>query len=208
MLGAKRDWFQPLTEGLGKAAHRLHLKPDHVTWAALIVSVAGAVLIATGHLIAGALVITVGASFDFIDGALARVSGQTSLAGGYLDSLLDRFVDFAVIFGVLLHFDETRYWIVGAIALFGSITTSFAKARVFQDLHPDASVWRRDILERTERYIILLPSIFFHGVLDASGIDFDLLWYGLLLLAVLSNLTVLQRMRTAMRLMREADRDG
>lgn len=206
MLGAKRHWFRPIGDGLGRAAQRVGLAPDHVTWAALVVACGGAVLVGFGWFIVGALVVSFGALLDMVDGSLARLSGRVSLAGGYLDSLFDRVVDFAVLFAVMVHYDDTRTWIAGTVALFGAITTSFAKARVFQDLHPDASVWGRDLFERAERYLLLMPAILAQGILDATGTDLPILFWALVGLAVAVNATVVQRMVVAMRVMREAER--
>lgn len=208
MLGAKRHWFRPLTTGLARAAERVRLRPDHITWAALVVAVGGAVLVAFGWFIAGALVITAGAMLDAVDGALARLTGAVSLTGGYLDSLFDRIVDFAVLLAVLVHYDATGYWVVGTVALFGTVATSFAKARVFQDVHPDASVWGRDLFERAERYLVLMPALFVQGILDATGTDVPVVFWALVVLAVFANATVVQRMATAVRVMREAERRG
>ncbi|MHB1262575.1 MAG: hypothetical protein ACYC2H_12765, partial [Thermoplasmatota archaeon] len=87
--------------------------------------------------------------------------------------------------------------------------TSFARARLFQDMRPPpASTWKRDLLERPDRYVLLVPGVIAQGILEQMGMRFDPLFWVLVLLAVLSLVTVLQRMRTAMRLLGEVDARG
>src|SRR5688572_1670293 len=148
-------------------------------------------------------------SLDFVDGTVARLTGRTTKAGGYLDSMLDRFVDAILLIPLLLRYDNRWMWLVGSVFLFAMTVTSFARARLFQDMRPPpASTWSRDILERPDRYLLLVPAVIAQGVLEDLAIRFDPLFWALVLLALLSLLTVLQRMRTAMRLLGEADARG
>jgi phosphatidylglycerophosphate synthase len=194
-----------LTDAIGRGVATTGLTPNQVTILSALLAVPTAILLWKGPLVWGALAMGVVASLDFVDGALARVTGRTTLAGGYLDSLLDRFVDALMVIPLLLRTDTTATWLAGSAFLVGMTVTSFARARVYQDIDPPASAWRRDLLERPERYFILAPGVLAQGILDASGRHVDVLLWVLAALAVLSFITVVQRMATAWRLLREAD---
>lgn len=181
------------------------VKPNHVTLLALLVAGVGAFFLFQQKFILGSLIVALGACLDFVDGAVARATDNVTKTGGYLDSVLDRWVDFVVLLGVLAGYDETKYWLVGSVALFGAITTSFAKARVYEDIQPDKSEWSRDLLQRSERYLLLLPALMAQGILWRLGHDVEVVFWVLVVFAVLSVATVLQRMRTAMRLLSNGD---
>jgi phosphatidylglycerophosphate synthase len=86
------------------ALDRLGVKPDQVTWVGLLVTIAGAVLMALGHFRIGALVATVGSLMDSLDGSLARVQNAVTRWGAFLDSTTDRIADAALFLGVAAYY--------------------------------------------------------------------------------------------------------
>ena len=209
MLGGNRDWTRPLTDAVGRVVAATRLTPNAITVLQLVLTLPVAWLLWQGPLLWGGLAMGLVASLDFVDGTVARLTGRITKAGGYLDSMVDRFVDALLLLPLLLRYDDTWMWLVGSVFLFAMTVTSFARARLFQDMRPPpASTWRRDLLERPDRYLILVPGVIAQGVLEEMGIRFDPLFWVVALLALLSLLTVLQRMRTAMRLLGEADARG
>lgn len=208
MLGGNREWTRPFTDAIGRAVAATKVTPNQVTVLQLLLTLPAAWLLWKGPLVWGGVAMLVAASLDFVDGTVARLTGRVTKAGGYLDSMLDRFVDFLLLFPLLLRYDDTRTWIVGGIFLFTMTVTSFARARVYQDLHPPASSWSRDLLERGDRYLLLVPGVLAQGILDQMGRSAPVLLWVLYALAVLSFYTVLQRMRTALRLLGEVDARG
>jgi phosphatidylglycerophosphate synthase len=209
VLGGNRDRTRPLTDAIGRAVAATGLRPNHLTVLQLLLTLPAAWLLWKGPLLWAGLAMLVAASLDFVDGTVARLTGRVTKAGGYLDSMVDRFVDALLLVPLLLRYDDTRTWLVGSVFLFAMTVTSFARARVFQDMPPPpASTWQRDLLERPDRYLVLIPGVLAQGILDGMGIAFDALFWVLAVLAVLSLVTVLQRMRTAMRLLGEVDARG
>ncbi|HUR24656.1 MAG TPA: CDP-alcohol phosphatidyltransferase family protein [Candidatus Thermoplasmatota archaeon] len=211
MLGGNREWTRPFTDAVGRAVAATRLSPNAITVLQLVLTLPVAWLLWQGPLVWGGLAMGTVASLDFVDGTVARITGRISKAGGYLDSMVDRFVDVLLLLPLLLRSDDTRTWIAGSVFLFAMTVTSFARARLFQDMRPPpAGMWKRDVLERPDRYLLLVPAVIAQGVLDelGSGDRFDVLFWVLVVLAALSLLTVLQRMRTAMRLLGEVDARG
>ena len=79
---------------------RMGVKPDHVTWTGLLVTIAGGVLMAMGHFRIGALVATFGSLMDSLDGSLARAQNGVTRWGAFLDSTTDRIADAALFLGI------------------------------------------------------------------------------------------------------------
>jgi phosphatidylglycerophosphate synthase len=209
MLGGNREWTRPFTDAVGRAFVATRLSPNALTLLQLVLTLPVAWLLWHGPLLWGGLAMGLVASLDFVDGTVARLTSRITKAGGYLDSMVDRFVDVLLLLPLLLRYDDTLMWLVGSVFLFAMTVTSFARARLFQDMRPPpASTWRRDVLERPDRYLILVPGVIAQGVLEDLGVRFDPLFWVVALLALLSMVTVLQRMRTAMRLLGEADARG
>lgn len=209
MLGGNREWTRPLTEAVGRAFVATRLSPNALTVLQLLLTLPVAWLLWQGSLVWGGVAMLFVASLDFVDGTVARLTNRITKAGGYLDSMVDRFVDAILLIPLLLRYDNTMMWLVGSVFLFAMTVTSFARARLFQDMRPPpAATWKRDLLERPDRYLLLVPAVIAKGVLEELGMRFDPLFWVVALLALLSLLTVLQRMRTAMRLLGEVDARG
>lgn len=209
MLGGNREWTRPFTDAVGRVFVATRLSPNAITVLQLALTFPVAWLLWHGPLVWGGLAMLVVASLDFVDGTVARLTGRITKVGGYLDSMLDRFVDAILLIPLLLRYDNRPLWLVGSVFLFAMTVTSFARARLFQDMPPPpASTWKRDLLERPDRYLLLIPGVIAQGVLEEMGMRFDPLFWVIALLALLSLLTVLQRMRTAMRLLGEVDARG
>jgi CDP-diacylglycerol--glycerol-3-phosphate 3-phosphatidyltransferase len=83
---------------------RLGVKPDHVTWSGLLVTVAGAVLFGQGQFTWGAIVAAVGCLMDGLDGAIARARDGVTKWGAFLDSTTDRVADAALFLGVAAYY--------------------------------------------------------------------------------------------------------
>jgi archaetidylinositol phosphate synthase len=120
--------------------------------------------------------------FDALDGALARLYGEATKFGGFFDSLLDRYADAVILCGIIIGGLTEVYW--GLAALLGSLLVSYSRARAEAAGVKMESV---GLAERAERLILLaLASLF-------AFIWVDTLNWGIAILAVLTNLTVIQR---------------
>jgi phosphatidylglycerophosphate synthase len=104
------------------------MTPVQLTWISAVLTVAGGVLFGFGLYIAGVLMTLAGQIADCADGDLARMTKRTSRTGAFLDSVLDRWTDAALIVGLGLS-DPERFGTAAAFALIGSFLTSYARAR-------------------------------------------------------------------------------
>lgn len=114
---------------------RLTVKPDHLSFAGLFLSLL--TIPAFGYsLWLGGIVLLVSGGIDTLDGSLARKAGQQSLSGAFLDSVSDRYSDFFTVFGLWLFLlfhpgHEYQRLITGILFLFlaGSFLVSYSRAR-------------------------------------------------------------------------------
>jgi len=168
---------------------RLGLGPDSVT----VIGTTGVVLAAlllypAGYLLAGSLLIALLALADMLDGTMARLSGQTSAWGAFLDSVLDRVADAAIFAGLTLWFARRdELWGVGltvACLALGQLV-SYTRARA-EGLGAQAAV---GLAERPERLVVVLVAAGLVGL----GLSSSLLVVAMGLLAVASAVTTVQR---------------
>ncbi|MBX4174823.1 CDP-alcohol phosphatidyltransferase family protein [Streptomyces geysiriensis] len=101
------------------------ITPDRVTWAALFIGLASAGFFLKGDrqsLLIGALLYHLSFIFDCIDGKLARLKGNGSVFGGWLDYVFDRirvlFCALALMGGQFLRTDDERYLLAALVVVF------------------------------------------------------------------------------------------
>ena len=179
------DWmrlrFKKLLDAAGGLLVRLGLAPNTMTLLGLAGNMAGAFFLARGQMTIGGLIILAAGPIDALDGTMARLRGESSKFGAFVDSTSDRFSELVIFAGLMVHFaqqaDLTPLLLVFAAAV-GSIMVSYVKARA-EALGYQAGVgW----LTRMERYLVLAPAL----VLNVPLV-------GLWIVAVLANYTALQR---------------
>ncbi len=170
-----------------KLAYRLGLRPNFVSALGLSLATSSAAAYVMWHdhwlmpPLAPTLLLLSGLC-DALDGALARAYGSVSAFGGFFDSLLDRYADAIVLIGVMLGGLCDVLW--GSLALMGSLLTSYARARAEAEGVRMESI---GLIERPERILILASSSFI-AIARAEALR-----WAVILLAFLTNLTVLQR---------------
>jgi len=199
-LYKNRQKFAGFSIKLGIVFSKIGLSPNQWTLFTLVPTfIALYFLIKESFLVAGAFFIV--ASFiDMIDGAVARVTGRVSKLGAYLDTIVDRYVEGIIIFGLL--FASLPNLVVSGFTIpiqalifiyfFGSMMTTYSKAAAKEKELTEKEI-KGGILERAERLIIL-----FIGILLASYNPLYLT-YIIALLAVLTNISAIQRIVIACR---------
>jgi CDP-diacylglycerol--glycerol-3-phosphate 3-phosphatidyltransferase len=178
-----------------KLLWRLHVPPDAVTWLGTALVVAASLLtIPRGLLWQGGLLVLVLVLSDGLDGQLARISGQSSTYGAFLDSSLDRVADGALFGAIILYFagpGHSELWAGIALwALMAGQVTSYVKARG-ESLGLDAN---GGVAARADRIVVAFLGLVLAGI----GVPYAL-QVAVLLLALLGTWTVGQRMLRAWR---------
>jgi CDP-diacylglycerol--glycerol-3-phosphate 3-phosphatidyltransferase len=169
------------------------ISPNHITVAGMLLSLAAGVLFAIGAIFWGGMLLWASALMDPIDGTVARLSGKVSRFGALLDSTLDRYSELFVFFGLMFYFRGGRMLFVVMLALMGSIMVSYVKARA-ESLGQKEF---RGLMQRPERIILLIAGTVLNTPINhyLLGDCQDCTVKGtLVILAVLTNLTALQRL--------------
>jgi CDP-diacylglycerol--glycerol-3-phosphate 3-phosphatidyltransferase len=149
-----RDTFRHVTEPAGHALAKAGITANGLTAIGLAGSLGAGALIATGQPVLGGAVSLLSGLPDMLDGAVAKASGRVSRKGAFLDSVVDRVSDAAVLSGVIW-FAVTRdlgvMAMLAAVVLGLSLIVSYIKARA-ESLGFACNV---GIAERPERVIVL-----------------------------------------------------
>ncbi len=158
------------------------ISPNVVTCVGLALAIGTAWVLSAGHLFLGGFLVLFAGAFDMLDGAVARLTGKTTLFGGILDSTFDRVSEGALFLGLLAYYAGQGAYaetvLIGA-ALLGSMLTSYVRARAEAAGLECKVGW----FTRPERVILLAIGLIANQMLV-------ILW----ILAVLSNLTGFQRL--------------
>ncbi len=100
-------------------------------------------------LVWAAVLIIFASACDMLDGAVARIGGKSTVFGGFLDSTLDRFSDFAVYAGIAVGYASLApanitFVLLAMLAFFNSFMISYSKARA-EDIIESCPVgyWQR-----------------------------------------------------------------
>ena len=181
-------WVRRHAERLMSALARLPVTPNQITVVGTALTFLAALLVAMGQLRWGGVVLAIGGTFDILDGALARSTRRSYPYGAFLDSTLDRYSEGAIYIGLAAYFSTIggslgRWLIIGtAAALAGSFLVSYVRARA-QSL---GFTCETGIFARPERVVVTVAGLIFGGIV-LYGVVF--------VLAILTNLTALQRIR-------------
>jgi len=183
MLYIKRKYFKNLSKDIGYFFSRLSISPNQWTILSLVLAILCFYLTATRNFLASFIICTLTISIDMIDGAVARVTNKATKFGAYLDTIIDRFVEFFIIFG-LFFVDypnlilSSKTWIM--ILLFGSMMSTYSKSAAFEKGLIKKELKGGGLLEHTDRLVLFLVSIL---------ISYFSLQYALYLIAITSILT-------------------
>ena len=181
--------FFSLLTPVVKVLNKAEIHPNSLTVAGFVITCAAAVALFRDNLRTGGLLILLGGLCDSIDGNLARSTGNASRFGAMFDSVIDRYSELIMFLGITVYFIPKKdYFSLGAtfLALCGSIMVSYTRARAESlGFEPKSG-----IMQRAERIVFMGFGALFHPLLFKLS-----LW----LIAVLANITALQRLRDAAR---------
>ncbi len=182
------DWMRARLKGVVEPTAdffiRLGLTPNMMAMLGLALNALGALLVALGQVPLGGLLVLIGGPFDGIDGAMARRLGQPTKFGAFVDSVTDRWSEMLIFMGLLYYYLTTGdplawlYCLLVFLATMGSVMVSYTKARA-EALGFDCNV---GVLTRMERYLVMAPALLL-----------NVPWLALWIVAILANVTALQR---------------
>lgn len=167
------------------------ISPNVLTFIGLVINTIAAILFGYANALnysrmfmyAGLVIIGAGI-FDMVDGRVARATGQVTTFGAFFDSVIDRYSDVALFFGLLVYYARANrffYLVLVAIVMVSSVLVSYTRARA-ESLIGSCKV---GFMERPERIVLVII-----GALFARwGAMAPVLW----VLAVLSTITVIHR---------------
>jgi len=181
------EWLRKVTRGIVEPIvtvfARVGIHANTLTLIGCLLNIVVAVVIATGHIRLGGILLIGASAFDALDGTLARRVQRPTKFGAFLDSVLDRVSEAAILLGIAwwyLHLEPPH--MLGAflsyVAIVGSTMVSYARARG-EGLGISSKV---GLLTRVERCLVLIVGLVFHLVMPA-------LW----ILAVGTTLTTIHR---------------
>ncbi|MGI9100937.1 MAG: CDP-alcohol phosphatidyltransferase family protein [Terriglobales bacterium] len=188
---------------LYKIVHGLALtriNPNYLTFFGLVINIAAAVLFGYGdaenqaRLFRWAALVIIGAGiFDMVDGRVARATGQVTEFGGFFDSVVDRYSDVVLYFGLLVYYARANrffYVVLTALVMVTSVMISYARARA-ESLIGKCKV---GFMERPERIVLVIIGGLFNTMAPV-------LW----VIAVIGNITVVHRILYTYRQTRDRD---
>jgi len=191
-----RDFF--FFANLAKIFSFLPILPNQYTLISVIFAFGSFYFLVKQRLILAILFFLIACFLDFIDGAVARYKDISTKIGAYLDTICDRYVEGILLLGMLFLplpkvLLPAYVWIF--LILFGSILTTYAKAAAKEKELAEQEL-KGGLLSRGERVILFLITLIL-GIFN-----FTWMIYLLILIAILTNFTALQRINSATRLNR------
>ena len=161
---------------------RTGVTPNLLTTIGLVINLISAVVVATGDFLAGGLLVLFSGLFDLLDGAVARHTGKVTKFGALFDSTVDRITEGALFFALAWYYlpqGKSLEVLLAFLAMVGSFLISYIRARA-EGLGIECKV---GVFTRAERVAIIV-----------LGLLFNQMFIALLLLAVLTFVTVVERM--------------
>jgi archaetidylinositol phosphate synthase len=188
MLWKRRNYFNELSKKIGILFSKFSLSPNQWTMLSLLLVLITLYFLIKEEFLVASILFAFTAFIDMIDGAVARETKKVTKIGGYLDSIIDRVIEFIIILGLFLNnypdfIIPIKIWLL--FLLFGSFMSTYTRAvafekEVFKNL-------KGGILEHTDRLIlfllIIIISIFSLGYAS----------YLIAISAILTNISALQR---------------
>ncbi|GBF09146.1 putative CDP-alcohol phosphatidyltransferase [Aeropyrum pernix] len=124
-------------------ALNLPLTPNMLSLISFLTAAAAAMFIAGGQLLVGGLLVQLSSVLDGVDGIVARRLRAASKAGGFLDTMLDRYADTVIYLALAYaaattHSLETWAVLTAVLAVSGDIMVSYLHTRGERDagVHP------------------------------------------------------------------------
>ncbi len=192
-LDSLRPYAEKILKPLANLLSRAGVTPDATSVLSLIFAAGAGVLytISCGDrtiaLAAGVLVLLNGIA-DAMDGEIARIAGTAGIRGDFLDHVIDRYAEVLIICGIF--FGEYIDWRIGVAAIVGTLLTSYLGTQA-----QAVGLGRHygGILGRADRLVLIMLASILYFLYPYEIYGASSLGWSIVLIAVASNLTTLQR---------------
>lgn len=204
-----REWWYWVTNPIARFLIKIRLNPNSITLTGTLISFVAAILFANGLFGYAGWVMVFGATFDMFDGRVARLMGKESRSGAYLDSVMDRFGEGAVFVGLAYCYRASWLLPVIMVALIGSMLVSYTRARG----EGVGVICKKGSMQRPERIAYLGVASILQPVADSlvslvwSSPPAILVIGAIIIIAIMTNVTAIQRIIDIMNELDTADRD-
>ncbi|WP_263382921.1 CDP-alcohol phosphatidyltransferase family protein [Granulicella arctica] len=189
-FGKGSGWLlQKIVDGLALT----RISPNALTFIGLLINIVAAIFFgfargdhAVRYFLYAGLVIIGAGIFDMVDGRVARQTKQVSVFGAFFDSVMDRYSDVALFFGLLVYYARGNrffYVVLVAFCMTAALMVSYTRARA-EALIGSCKV---GFMERPERIVLVILG----ALCNRWGVMAPALW----VLATLSTITVIHRIR-------------
>lgn len=179
MIDSKlRGRVQPAFDVTGRIFIWLKMSPDTITILAFVVGVLSGLSLAMGHLIPGVVLLWLSGLLDVLDGTVARLIDKSSKVGAFMDLILDRMVEAAVILGFAYLFPDHMFaYLLFFVAVIFNFTTFMVAGALFENEGGKSMHYDVGIAERTETFIVftlmaMFPDYLYTILMIFNGIVF------------------------------------
>ena len=194
------------------------LTPNGVTIIGFLITIASTVILVVGaelgvrgdtkYITWFGIILLLAGVFDMLDGQLARKTNNMTKFGALFDSVIDRYSEMVMFFGITYYLVSYHYFLSGVFAftaMIGSIMVSYVRARA-EGLGEDCKI---GIMQRPERVLTVGAAAILYGVISHYTGDFkytadwlplplceniSIFTIPIFILAVLTNYTAFQRL--------------
>lgn len=157
-----RKNVQPAFDLIAKGFIKVKLTPNMITGIAFIVGIVSAVLIGLGCMVPAFVMLWLSGLLDVLDGTVARITGRSSPIGAYMDLILDRMVEAAIVLGFYFAYPEhALMYLLFFVAVLFNFTTFLVAGSLFNNNGKKSMHYDVGIAERTETFITFSLMMFF-----------------------------------------------
>ena len=182
---------RPISLRISKILLKTGITPNQISVLSFVIGLAGASFFFIGeyfYLILGGILVHIHSIVDGCDGEVARLKLRQTKYGGWLDSVLDRYVDAAIILGLIYGYwsitGDVTIWIIGFFAIIGSFLNSYTSDK-YDSIFRNGDMTKRSKFRMGRDVRLLLITI---GALTNQ------IPIILIILAVLANFEALRRL--------------
>lgn len=156
MIDSKlRSNVQPVFNLLAKGLIKIGLTPNIITVIAFVLGIGSALAIGMKYSIVALVLLWMSGLLDVLDGSVARLTKSSSPKGAYMDLILDRMVEAAVILGLYHAYPEHAWmYLIFFVAVLFNFTTFIVAGALFSNEGEKSMHYDVGIAERTETFIV------------------------------------------------------